>query len=50
MNREPTPLTAATWPDPYPFYRRLRERAPFHRDEGLGLVIASGADAVTEVL
>ncbi len=44
------PLAAVTHPDPYPYYARLVAERPFHRDEALGLWVASGADAVGAVL
>lgn len=44
------PIVAVTHPDPYPYYADLVARAPLHRDERLGLWIATGAMAVTAVL
>ena len=43
-------IAAATHPDPYPFYARLRDGPPLVRDERLGLWIASRAEVVKEVL
>jgi cytochrome P450 len=44
------PVAAVIHPDPYPYYARLAAEAPFHRHDGLGLWVAAGAEAVTEVL
>jgi cytochrome P450 len=43
-------ITAVTHPDPYPYYADLVARRPIHRDESLGLWVASSAAAVTAVL
>ncbi|REK87841.1 cytochrome P450 [Streptomyces inhibens] len=45
-----TPTTAATHPDPYPFYADLVANRPFGYDAGSGLWVAAGASAVSEVL
>ncbi|MFF0225893.1 cytochrome P450 [Streptomyces sp. NPDC004629] len=45
-----TPSTAATHPDPYPFYADLVADQPFGYDTGSGLWVAAGAAAVSEVL
>ena len=39
-----------THPDPYPYYAHLVAGAPLHRDEALGLLVASSAAAVTAAL
>ena len=44
------PIAAVTHRDPYPYYARLVAEKPFCRDEGLGLWVASSAEAVTAVL
>lgn len=44
------PIAAVTHPDPYPYYAGLVAEAPLHRDERLGLWVASGAAQVTAVL
>ncbi len=44
------PIQAVTHPDPYPYYLALATRAPFHRDEALGLWVAAGAAEVEAVL
>jgi cytochrome P450 len=44
------PITAATAPDPYPYYRELVEHRPVYRDERLGLWVVSGATAVDAML
>jgi cytochrome P450 len=44
------PVSAATHPDPYPYYRELVARRPLHRDEALGLWVAASAAMVTAVL
>ena len=49
--REPIdPIAAVTHPDPYPYYARLVAERPLHRDDSLGLWIASSGAAVTAVL
>jgi cytochrome P450 len=48
--RPATPTTAATHPDPYPFYAGLVAGRPFGHDSGSGLWVAAGAAAVAEVL
>ncbi|WP_018656878.1 cytochrome P450 [Actinomadura flavalba] len=45
-----TPLDAVTAADPYPYYAGLVAERPFAFDPGLGLWVAAGAAAVTEVL
>ncbi|MCW7539223.1 cytochrome P450 [Aquabacterium sp. A7-Y] len=50
MNDEPLdPLQAVSAPDPYAYYRRLRERQPFYFDESVRMWVASSA-AVVEAL
>lgn len=44
------PITAATAPDPYPYYRELVAHRPVYRDERLGLWVVSGAAAVQSML
>ena len=44
------PVAAVTHPDPYPYYAELVAQRPLYRDEGLGLWVASSAQAVTAVL
>jgi cytochrome P450 len=43
-------VTAATHPDPYPFYTRLRSCPPLGRDDGLGMRLAADAATVAAVL
>jgi cytochrome P450 len=43
-------IAAVTHPDPYPYYAELVARRPLHRDDALGLWIATSATAVTAVL
>lgn len=43
-------VAAASHPDPYPFYARLRAGDALVRDPGLGLWIASRADVVMQAL
>jgi cytochrome P450 len=43
-------IAAVTHPDPYPYYAEMVARRPLHRDDSLGLWIASSAAAVTAVL
>jgi cytochrome P450 len=43
-------LEAVTHPDPYPFYRRLREERPLFFDPRLGLWVASSHAAVSAAL
>lgn len=51
MTAFPTdPITAVTHPDPYSYYADLVARKPLYHDMGLGLWVASSADAVTIVL
>src|SRR5262245_44288077 len=48
---EPTdPIAAVTHHDPYPYYARLVAERPLHHDPGLGLWVASSAEAVAAVL
>ncbi len=42
------PIAAASHPDPYGYYQRLRERAPLYFDNGLNLWVASSHAAITE--
>jgi cytochrome P450 len=44
------PIAAVTHPDPYPYYAQLVATRPFHRDDTLGLWVASSAAVVAEVL
>jgi cytochrome P450 len=44
------PIAAVTHADPYPYYADLVVRAPFERDDRLGLWVAASAEAVTAVL
>lgn len=44
------PIAAVTHRDPYPYYARLAAQKPLHRDEALGLWVASSAATVTAVL
>jgi cytochrome P450 len=44
------PIAAATHPDPYPYYAQLRQAHPLHYDEGLGLWVCAGSDAVQAAL
>ncbi|MES1242947.1 MAG: cytochrome P450 [Acidobacteriota bacterium] len=44
------PIAAVTHADPYPYYADLVARAPFERDDRLGLWVAASAEAVTAVL
>jgi cytochrome P450 len=44
------PIEAVVHADPYPYYADLVAHAPVHRDETLGLWVASSARAVTAVL
>jgi cytochrome P450 len=50
VDRPRDPIAAVTHPDPYPYYADLVATRPIHRDDGLGLWVASGAAAVTDVL
>lgn len=43
-------LAAVTHPDPYPYYRALAEQRPFDFDASLGMWVAAGPGALTEVL
>lgn len=43
-------VEAVTHPDPFPFYRRLREERPLFFDTHLGLWVASSHAAVSEAL
>src|SRR5262245_29745341 len=43
-------LSAAAHSDPYPYYAALRAYRPIYREHRLGLWIAVGAQAVSEVL
>jgi len=44
------PIAAATHPDPYPYYRRLRETQPLYFDRDCGFWVASGVPAIRAVL
>lgn len=44
------PVAAATHADPYPYYAQLRAGPPLVRHPGLGLWVASRAEAVMQVL
>lgn len=50
MRPPPDVIAAVTHADPYAWYADLAVRQPFHRDDGLGLHVAAGAEAVTSVL
>jgi cytochrome P450 len=51
LTRPPSdPVAAVTHPDPYPYYAGLVAERPLHRDDSLGLWVATGAAAVTAVL
>ena len=50
VDRPRDPIAAVTHPDPYPYYADLVATRPIHRDDGLGLWVASDAAAVTDVL
>lgn len=43
-------VAAATHPDPYPWYARMRQEAPLAWDANLGLWVATGAAAVLSAL
>ncbi|MBJ2293451.1 cytochrome P450 [Pseudomonas sp. MF5691] len=45
-----TPLDAATYADPYPYYAQLRQASGLWFDPGLGLWVASRADTVAAIL
>lgn len=42
-------LAAASHPDPYPYYRRLREAQPVYFDDALGLWVVTSAEAITAI-
>ncbi|CAG9169532.1 cytochrome P450 [Cupriavidus respiraculi] len=44
------PIAAVVHADPYPYYRELAARRPFHRDDALGVWVAAGAAEVAAVL
>ena len=44
------PIAAVTHHDPYPYYAHLVSERAFHRDDSLGLWVATSAQAVTAVL
>jgi cytochrome P450 len=44
------PVAAVTHPDPYPYYRQLRETRPLYFDEGLQLWVASSQAVISEAL
>ncbi|MGQ2978352.1 MAG: cytochrome P450 [Polaromonas sp.] len=50
--REPPadPIAAVTHPDPWPYYRQLRETRPLYFDAGLQLWVASSQAAISEAL
>ena len=50
VDRPSDPIAAVTHPDPYPYYADLVATRPIHRDDVLGLWVACGAAAVTDVL
>jgi cytochrome P450 len=50
MERPLDPIAAVTHEDPYPYYAELVATRPFHRDDALGLWVASSAAAVRAVL
>lgn len=43
-------IAAVTHPDPYPYYRQLRETRPLYADEGLQLWVASSQAVIAEAL
>ena len=45
MGHSANPLAAAIHPDPYPYYAVLARERPLHRDDALGLWVASSAEA-----
>lgn len=50
MTSDINPLSAATHPDPYPFYEHLRVTAGLHYDQTLKVWIALGAADISAVL
>lgn len=44
------PVAAVTHPDPWPYYRRLREERPLYFDESLGFWVASSHAVISEAL
>jgi len=50
VDRPSDPIAAVTHPDPYPYYADLVATRPIHRNDVLGLWVACGAAAVTDVL
>lgn len=44
------PISAATHPNPYPYYASLVAEKPLYYDEVLGLCVASSAKAVTTIM
>lgn len=44
------PVAAVTHPDPWPYYRQLRETRPLYFDAGLGLWVASSQAVISEAL
>ncbi len=45
-----SPLQAVTDPDPYPYYATLVAERPLYHDDELKLWVASGAEAVEQLL
>ncbi|HEY8602542.1 MAG TPA: cytochrome P450 [Thermomicrobiales bacterium] len=50
MDRPIDPIAAATALDPYPYYAELVAQRPFHRNESIGMWVATSADAVAAAL
>ncbi|HYW55414.1 MAG TPA: cytochrome P450 [Polaromonas sp.] len=50
MQAPSSAIAAVTHPDPYPYYRSLREVRPLFFDSGLGVWVASGQAAVSAAL
>jgi cytochrome P450 len=44
------PIAAVTHPDPWAYYRRLREEQPLYFDDGLGLWVAASHGVINEAL
>src|SRR5689334_9405587 len=44
------PIAAVTHANPYPYYAELVTQKPLYYDDGLGMWVASGAEAVKAVL
>src|SRR5687767_1012014 len=50
MSQPSDPIAAVVHPDPYPYYAEVVAKRPLHRNEALGLWIATDARAVAAVL